>query len=227
MTQTGNTDTAYWIEQAAQVCKRAAKGDLEGRLLHIDHLDGDLYDMLNSINSMLDNVDAFMREVIASLEQFASSESFFRRVLLTGMNGSFRYASKSINTATMHMSQKTGEVMAAEDQRSHIEKDIENTLKVVGGLAEASQRISNFSLVIKSIAEQTNLLALNAAIEAAHVGDAGRGFAVVADGVKMLSQQTSDATRDIQEQLESIDKATTATVTSIETVRSTLVKKSS
>ena len=227
MKQTGNTDTAYWIAQASQVCKRAAKGDLEGRLLHIDHLDGDLYDMLNSINSLLDNVDAFMRETIASLEQFASSESFFRHVLLTGMNGSFRYASKSINAATMHMGTKTRQVNDAHDQQSKLSEEIEDTLKVVGGLAEASQRISNFSLVIKSIAEQTNLLALNAAIEAAHVGDAGRGFAVVAEGVKTLSQQTSNATRDIQDQLESIDKATTATVTSIETVRSTLVKKSS
>lgn len=225
MSQSGNTDRDYWIAQAAQVCKRASKGDLEGRILHIDHLDGDLYDMLNSINSMLDNVDAFMREVIASLEQFASSESFFRKVLLTGMNGSFRYASKSINAATAHMSTKTRQVNDAEDQRNKLSKEIEETLQVVAELAEASKRIGNFSVVIKSIADQTNLLALNAAIEAAHVGDAGRGFAVVAEGVKTLSRQTSDATRDIQDQLESINNATEATVHSIESVRETLIEQ--
>ncbi len=75
---------------------------------------------------------------------------------------------------------------------------------VVGELAEAGDRIGVVSKLITSIAEQTNLLALNATIEAARAGEAGKGFAVVANEVKDLAQETSKATGEIGEMIESI-----------------------
>ena len=209
-----------WIRRAALVCRAAAAGDLEQRLLRID-AGGDLGELLHAINHLLDMTDAFVREATASLE-FASEGKFFRRVLLAGMLGSFRRAANSINAATSQMDSKTRELCAAEQRRATLAGEFERTLAVVNGLARESDQIGGFSKVISGIAAQTNLLALNAAIEAARVGDVGRGFTVVATEVKRLAAQTSDATKQIGDQVGSIQSATKATVDAIEHVRETL-----
>ena len=66
-------------------------------------------------------------------------------------------------------------------------------------LSEEINRVGKVAEQIQAIARQTNLLALNATIEAARAGDAGKGFAVVAGEVKVLSGQTSEATKTIGE----------------------------
>lgn len=210
-----------WIERATEVCKEAARGNLEARLLHIDGHDAGIGELLHAINHLLDMTDAFVREATASLE-YAGHGRFFRRVLLNGMLGSFRKAAESINSATRQMDSKTRDLEIAERRRRQMGEDFGRTIGVVEGLAEASRQIAGFSKVIKSIADQTNLLALNAAIEAARVGEAGRGFAVVAGEVKRLSQQATEATRSIESQLASIQRATDDTVASINLVRETL-----
>lgn len=82
-------------------------------------------------------------------------------------------------------------------------------------LAAAADRIGKSVDLIGSIASQTNLLALNAAIEAAHAGETGKGFAVVAQEVKMLSSQTTKATREIAEYIEKVQLTTKSAVDAI------------
>ncbi len=82
----------------------------------------------------------------------------------------------------------------------------------VDELGTAAREITKVLETISEISQQVDLLALNATIEAARAGDAGKGFAVVASEIKDLAKQTAQATDQIKERIESIQKSTKATV---------------
>ncbi|MEZ5219516.1 MAG: methyl-accepting chemotaxis protein [Ilumatobacteraceae bacterium] len=74
-------------------------------------------------------------------------------------------------------------------------------------LTRTSLEVREVSRIIDEIAEQTNLLALNATIEAARAGSAGAGFSVVAHEVKVLAEQTAQATQSIGARLSAMERA--------------------
>lgn len=83
------------------------------------------------------------------------------------------------------------------EQIKTIKSAVEEALTTVSELHTAMESISNAATSITKISQQTNLLALNAAIESARAGTFGKGFSVVADKVKMLAEQSGNASKKI------------------------------
>ena len=118
-------------------------------------------------------------------------------------------------------------VIKSTDVAGRAVAEADRTNATIRGLVDAAQRIGTIVQVIQDIASQTNLLALNATIEAARAGDAGKGFAVVASEVKMLANQTTKATEEIQTQVGAIQGETGRAVEAIANIGRTVDEMSS
>jgi methyl-accepting chemotaxis protein WspA len=92
---------------------------------------------------------------------------------------------------------------------------LEATSRISKKLSVLDKKATNINAVIDTInkvADQTNLLSLNAAIEAEKAGEYGQGFSVVATEIRRLSDQTSNATFDIEEMIKEMQTAVNAGV---------------
>ncbi|HLX25304.1 MAG TPA: methyl-accepting chemotaxis protein [Usitatibacter sp.] len=123
-------------------------------------------------------------EQAASLEETASSMQELAATVK--QNAENAREANQLAAETHGTASKGGKVMA----------DVVGTM---GGISDASRKISEIVGVIDSIAFQTNILALNAAVEAARAGEQGRGFAVVAAEVRALAQRSAGAAKEIKD----------------------------
>ena len=92
------------IAMANEVMAAAARGNLEARATRIN-FQGEVADLLHNLNRMLDLSDAFVREAKVSMARVAKGE-FYRRVIETGLVGSFKDSAREINQTTIAMEQK-------------------------------------------------------------------------------------------------------------------------
>lgn len=103
---------------------------------------------------------------------------------------------------------------------------VANTAKKVKQLAESSQEIAQIVEIISGISEKTNLLAFNASVEAARAGEHGEGFRIVAEEVRRLADRITEATKDIQRLVSTIQQDTTSVLQGMETSTSEVVNGS-
>ena len=85
-------------------CRNATAGQMEDRNVGIRE-GGQLGELLYGVNDLLDRVDAFIREAAASLVAMRD-QKYFRRVIVTGFDGSYLHAAKIINEASEGMKVK-------------------------------------------------------------------------------------------------------------------------
>ena len=125
--------------------------------------------------------------------------------------------SSDVARHSVDVAHKGGEaVRRTIDGMNAIRETIQETSKLIKRLGESSQEIGNIIELINDIAEQTNILALNASIQASMAGEAGRGFAVVADEVQRLAERSTNATKQIEVLVRTIQSDTNEAVVSME-----------
>ncbi len=151
------------------------------------------------------------REISAATESIVSMAASIEEV-----SGNAERSS-DVARHSVEVAHKGGEaVRRTIDGMNTIRETIQDTSKRIKRLGESSQEIGNIVELINDIAEQTNILALNASIQASMAGEAGRGFAVVADEVQRLAERSTNATKQIEVLVRTIQADTNEAVVSME-----------
>jgi methyl-accepting chemotaxis protein len=126
------------------------------------------------------------------------------------------YVSESAQK-TVHISQNgKRSVEDAIGGMNRIGQQMDSIAESIVRLDEQNRTIREIVAAVDDLAEQTNLLSVNAAIEAAKAGDAGKGFAVVAQEIRNLAEQSKQATAQVRDILNKIQKATSTAVIATE-----------
>ncbi|MBI5431742.1 MAG: hypothetical protein HZA52_02810 [Planctomycetes bacterium] len=222
------------MEEARRLSQHAIDGDLTVHADTAKHA-GAWGELVGQIDGVLEVLRGSVRRMATATEKLGSSAKE-----LTSTSGQMAAnaeetaaqssmvsaASEEITTSVSVVAAGSEQMLAsikeisrgssdtANKARTAVEK-ARNAGETMAQLGASSTEIGKVVRLINSIAEQTNLLALNATIEAARAGAAGKGFAVVATEVKELARRTGEATQDIHDKVEAIQRDAKAAVEAI------------
>jgi len=106
------------LAEISAVCRAAAAGDLERRILGLD-TDDVVGEVARGINHLLDLTDAYVRESTGALDA-ANHGRFYRRFLERGMLGGFAAGARTINRANAEMQAKSTALSEAGTVLGHL-----------------------------------------------------------------------------------------------------------
>ncbi len=171
------------------VCRRAAGGDLEGRVPQVEGGD-ELRETRNAINNLLDLVDAFVREAGASLR--AAAEGRFHRAFLTnGMLGSFKEGARTVNEARCALENSATQLQVAEQERLRLADDFHSVvLGVTEQVAAASTELGATAGVLTQAAAASVAEAERASGTIATLGESSHRIREVVTIINQVASQT-------------------------------------
>ncbi len=215
----------YWLgthdditERRSAEQKSALLSEQEARRAVVDDAIAWFRDSVEGVFKTVTDSVAAMKSTATALSRTSNETTAYTVGAVRTSNDAFdgvESAAAAADEMSKSIAEINRQVVSASEVVREAAAEAQSTNEIIGGLAQAAQKIDDVVKLIQSVAGQTNLLALNATIEAARAGAAGKGFAVVASEVKALAVQTAKATNDIGAQIAAVQAATQGAVRAI------------
>ncbi|WP_167730239.1 methyl-accepting chemotaxis protein [Terasakiella sp. SH-1] len=176
------------IKGAVAFCRKVESGDFESRITDIEG-SGEIAEMLWAMNGVVDRMDAFVREAMASMEA-VSHNRFYRRILEPGMVGTFLHASQTINTATDAMENVSARMLKMGDE---LEETVGNG---VVAIFESANQIKNRSQNMGKRLDSSSTRSVDVARAAQRTNETVQ---IVADATDQLSASITEISSQVNQ----------------------------
>jgi methyl-accepting chemotaxis protein len=192
------------------VLAEASQGKFESRITRIPNNNSSESNLAWYVNDMLDQLEAFMRDVATTIESAANGKTY-RRTYSSGLHGNFKHTAQELNKAITsiasgyetkirgELSRKLGELGGGMSQglliiQEDITKSSDSSYEIVNMSEQTAQESSNSLSSVITIGERLNsLLEL---ITSSHEGivtleNRSREISVIVGLIKDIADQTN------------------------------------
>ncbi|WP_051609585.1 methyl-accepting chemotaxis protein [Terasakiella pusilla] len=192
-------------------------GNFEARITK--QADGQVKDVYDAVNSMIDRTDAFVREAAAAME-YVAQKRYFRYILETGMTGAFLKAARDINASIENLSRMqasslvvqdkvttvVGNVVAnsrsivqeAENMGGRIDKSSSGTIEVAEAAIQTSESITLVAAAAEELAASVREITRQVSYASETSQTAMNNVNAIQDDIKMLSAEANNIGEVIQ-----------------------------
>ncbi|WP_320008907.1 methyl-accepting chemotaxis protein [Maridesulfovibrio sp.] len=211
----------------------------EKRFDEVDHLVKSIHTMLETLNSLVSQVQRSGDQVTGSALKLGTAINQLEAAVenqaaaTQELGSSSREISATSQELARTMNESTNVAVSTGELAAQGMRDLNEMGMAMDAMRDASggifaklsvinSKAANISSVVTSISkisEQINLLSLNAAIEAEKAGEFGQGFSVVAREIRKLADQTAMSTLDIEKIVSQMLSAVSAGVMEMDKFR--------
>ena len=187
------------LTHCAETVRCAANGELDARITGLQTDSGEIPDLANGINRLLDLTEAFTKEADAAM-QSANARKYFRKIVPTGMKGAFVRYADTINDSLDLMAARDdafavfvdGNVVPIADTVSAAAVDLTGSADTMADLSEDSSRQSRTAAAGAQQASE-NVQAVAGAVEefAASIDE-------IAEQIQRVAQMATDAVARVE-----------------------------
>lgn len=190
------------LSYVSQVVSQVSNGDFEQRICNVNDL-GEMKTFYWSINSLIDNADAYVRESSAAMAHVEQGK-YYRTIMEDGLNGSYQRGAEMINSAMKSMQ---GKISGFENITQSFENNVE---RVIVKLSSASEELDD-------TAKQMDEVAGNTTMQAGALSETASATSQNVQTVSTATEELSSSISEISGQIEMSGTKIGVAVTEIKT----------